>query len=558
MSELITLNDPNGAVADIIFVHGLGGDAESTWTAKNSGLSWPQMLVQDIPGVSIHSLAYDAALLNWLGGAMPLSDRANEVLDELESCNIGKRPIVFICHSLGGLVVKQLLRAADPLPAQHHWKRIYDAVEKIVFLATPHAGSDTANYLSGLGKVLPKGSSIAVKELEKNNQLLRDLNNWFRNSVDKINVEIKVYYETKDVSGLRIVDANSADPGIAGVTPVPVDVNHMEIAKPKSKKDVVYRRILNYVGYSSTTAGNSASVEGPVSDSNPDDSPVDNIAIEQLNTQLVDELESAMTRLVKARKAVGISDGLLSINCSLRELAEKSPSDSLGQLRRLTEYVGDSDIVDKQKIVSLSCILELSGWVVIAAVDPAWVVEKLTGSNADAVVSVEFTAEDEFEADVLSGRLLLRPVCFLLPDEKINRGFQTSDPWTVKITSSDVEEGASDTDRVESLVSLVYKQLLKRDLKPPVRQAHYDEINVFVRELEDEKINLQLSMSKAELTAGGRRCFNTVIKRLEDLPTLIISYSDSHSGVILREGEVKGKLAALFHVVGKKLGQLDE
>jgi hypothetical protein len=43
-----------------------------------------------------------------------------------------------------------------------------------------------------------------------------------------------VYYETQPTRGFRVVDEASADPGLAFVTPVPVDADHITLSKPLS------------------------------------------------------------------------------------------------------------------------------------------------------------------------------------------------------------------------------------------------------------------------------------------------------------------------------------
>src|SRR5580765_3900288 len=74
-----------------------------------SGRGW---LGADLADVGVWSLGYEAASLAWKGSAMPLIDRATNILDLLTSHGIGARPIVFIAHSLGALLAKQLLRQA--------------------------------------------------------------------------------------------------------------------------------------------------------------------------------------------------------------------------------------------------------------------------------------------------------------------------------------------------------------------------------------------------------------------------------------------------------------
>jgi triacylglycerol esterase/lipase EstA (alpha/beta hydrolase family) len=52
------------------------------------------------------------------------------------------RPFVFVCHSLGGLVVKQAIRTADSRRAYStETVAFLDTVKGVVFIATPHTGS---------------------------------------------------------------------------------------------------------------------------------------------------------------------------------------------------------------------------------------------------------------------------------------------------------------------------------------------------------------------------------------------------------------------------------
>ncbi len=242
---LEAIEDP---VADLIFVHGLGGDAVGTWSLGDTP-SWGEWLRSDFRKVAIWSLDYPASPTDWRGHTMPLPDRAVNVLSLLHASGLGTRPLIFIAHSLGGLLVKQMLRVASDrhLEIRHN-------VVGVVFLSTPHSGSLMAS-LVGLVKLLAPSDSIG--DLEAHSPALRDLNQWFRDHHQGIN--ISVLYEARDTHGIRVVDPTSADPGITGVRPVPVDHDHFSICKPRSRDGNIYSMIRQFVHSTLSATGISLS-----------------------------------------------------------------------------------------------------------------------------------------------------------------------------------------------------------------------------------------------------------------------------------------------------------
>lgn len=228
-------------LADVVFVHGLDGDARSTWHPANDPSSfWPGWLGEDLPQVGVWSLGYAVSSSAWKGHSMPLSDRATNTLDLLELDGLGQRPLVFICHSLGGLLIKQALRhARDSKSAAI--RAICDQAKLVVFLSTPHSGADMASWMKHIGTLLR--ATVSVEELEAHHPRLRELNVWYRDHVGDLGIKTFVYCEKLPTQGILVVNETTADPGIAGVTPVPLDEDHISICKPPTRQAQVYRRV---------------------------------------------------------------------------------------------------------------------------------------------------------------------------------------------------------------------------------------------------------------------------------------------------------------------------
>jgi hypothetical protein len=68
-----------------------------------------------------------------------------------------KRPLIFICHSMGGLVVKKALVQAHE--ARNYYGSILDSTVGILFMGTPHYGSNIASLGRVVGQI---ANAVAV------------------------------------------------------------------------------------------------------------------------------------------------------------------------------------------------------------------------------------------------------------------------------------------------------------------------------------------------------------------------------------------------------------
>lgn len=229
---------------DVVFIHGLGGDRQGTWQFNPESF-WPNWLATEFSDCRVYCFGYSSKKLAgfFTGEGSSLQDIASIFADALLSRNNAAPAILFVCHSLGGLVVKQLVRRCLE-SADSDYQDLGRSVAGVAFMGTPHMGSNVASVLTHLlGQFLSK----PTKQLVHGEDTLLELNDSFRTNVSRQALIVFSYYETEKTGGVHIVDKVTANPGLLASEQIAVQSNHINICKPSSQDAPVYKSICRLV-----------------------------------------------------------------------------------------------------------------------------------------------------------------------------------------------------------------------------------------------------------------------------------------------------------------------
>lgn len=176
------------STADIVFVHGLTGNSYKTWSFEENGVHWPSMLLkEDIRNVRILAFGYDADVVHWWHQVSQnrLSSHAEALVGALERHRRGKskdKKVIFVAHSLGGLVVEDALRLSRYSP-DAHLHNIESFTFAIAFMGTPHFGSDLADWgalATNISLLLKRTNKDIVDVLRPGSEVLASVQKSFQ------------------------------------------------------------------------------------------------------------------------------------------------------------------------------------------------------------------------------------------------------------------------------------------------------------------------------------------------------------------------------------------
>jgi len=84
---------------------------------------------------------------------------------EAEHRSQPSRPLIFIAHSLGGIVVKEALRRSHSFQMhQSHLHEIYNSTKAVTFFGTPHGGADPRGLIHLIAEKVAQVAGFSINK----------------------------------------------------------------------------------------------------------------------------------------------------------------------------------------------------------------------------------------------------------------------------------------------------------------------------------------------------------------------------------------------------------
>ncbi|KAI9660882.1 MAG: hypothetical protein M1821_009209 [Bathelium mastoideum] len=239
---------------DIIAVPGLGGHAFGSFKVRGGEYMWLRdQLPNDLENAQIYLYGYDSHLVE--------SDSFQDIhilavglrtsISRLK--DFPPRPILFIAHSLGGLLVKQ---AIVQLKEMKRKSRAYQSIHSGLFFGVPNKGMDIRSL-----RTIVKGrpNERLLTQLSPASSLLKQLSSDFEVVSRDLHMQNISFFETKlSPTAIQSSEWKMAGPPVILVDPSsatnesqsnrtysrasPIHCNHSELVKLK-KNDQAYEEI---------------------------------------------------------------------------------------------------------------------------------------------------------------------------------------------------------------------------------------------------------------------------------------------------------------------------
>jgi pimeloyl-ACP methyl ester carboxylesterase len=232
-----------------IFVHGFLSSSQTCWTSEQ-GVFWPQLVANDprLSDVSVFLGGYYTEVDSQDYGVADCSEEVYTALSlpqhDGKRSPLDFRNVIFVCHSLGGIVVRYL--------CDTHRDSLANKSIGLLLVASPSLGSTYADTFSVFSRIM---RNRAGRQLQRTGELINDLDTRFKSFIEENKlfklvgseaVETQGFLHTKFFRMLSpVVKWESAARYFGSPKKIP-KTNHSTIAKPNGIEHPSHRHLINF------------------------------------------------------------------------------------------------------------------------------------------------------------------------------------------------------------------------------------------------------------------------------------------------------------------------
>ncbi|CAH0000146.1 unnamed protein product, partial [Clonostachys byssicola] len=268
------------SVVDIIAVPGLGSHAIGGFKVKDGTTNWfRDFLPEDIPQARLLTYGYDSSLAA-TDAKYSIGDLADTFLDAFltfrDDTSTSKRPIIFIGHSLGGLIIKEALAKAHGAATDDRYGDFCKSSYGFAFFGVPNHGIRRGS-LKDIVVGQPNEQLIHDLEVDSEGEptpYLRELKKNFVKSCKSQTHPSKIilYYELRKTKSIQRTDNGAISPcgdpkfmvtqdsacqiGLEDneINKHAIYADHSSLVKFVNQVDINYSRVLNQLKRMATDA----------------------------------------------------------------------------------------------------------------------------------------------------------------------------------------------------------------------------------------------------------------------------------------------------------------
>ncbi|CAH0055293.1 unnamed protein product [Clonostachys solani] len=286
----------------ILFVHGLQGHPQKTWTyrqppdnqvkplspwkkrlrwprseaqsttnqsgaVKVADVFWPRdLLPRQCPNARILTFGYDSKVTKGYtpAGKGSIFSHAKDLLYALDRARVPGRRLVFVAHSLGGIIVKEITKSSvagkvlrrSELSEENGIRDILDCSAAVIFLGTPHRGSpglaSTADTVRMVAQAILRvdANAAVLRSLGVDSPELEICHQSFMTQWRTRGIRVKTFQEAEAMHGVnfglmndKIVPDSSSSLGNPLEHAESIQANHMGMTKFRGYDDPGYQKV---------------------------------------------------------------------------------------------------------------------------------------------------------------------------------------------------------------------------------------------------------------------------------------------------------------------------